>query len=141
MNKFNPEIPPAWHVIKLDETCFYDKSFLDQYGVEKIYGVYIVDFSKRVYCCEITPSYELNFVKSIYEGGPDVEDEEAIEAFECHLYDCDAVTESVSYMHCGSIHSLPEDCKVPIQIQDSDWDDSDDGFNAAYEECVSNPVW
>ena len=143
-NRFNPDIPPSWHAIRLDETHFYDKSFLDEYGVEKIYGVYVTDFNTRVYCCEITPSYELNFVNSVFDGGPDRDDdEEKFENLEQELYKADAYTESVSYMHCGSVSALPEDCKHPIQIDDDDWGDTpeNNGFDAAYEECQSNPVW
>lgn len=140
-NRFNPEIPPAWHAVRLDETHFYGKMFLDEFGVEKIYGVYVVDFSKRVHCCEITPSYELNFVNSVFDGGPD--DDERLEELVQKLYEADACTDNVLYMHCNAVNALPEGCKHPIQIDEDEWGDTpeNDGFDAAYEECQSNPVW
>lgn len=141
-NRFNPDVPPAWHAIKLDETGHYDKEFLEKYGVGKIYGVYIADFSSRTYCCEITPSYALYFINSVAEY-PDYDDDDKRVEFLDELDECDGYTEPVVYFHCHTIKALPDDRKYPIHIQEDDWRDDPEGsgYEVAREECQGNPVW
>lgn len=139
-NRFNPEIPPAWHAVRFDETSFYDEEFRKKYGVGKIYGVYVADFASRTYCCEITPSYEMHFMGSVIDEWPD-DDDMRVELQDA-MDENDRHSERVVYYHCRTINALAKARKHAIELDEDDWrDDSESGLEAAQESYYANPVW
>lgn len=88
-------------LIKLDETEYWEHPTLVNSG--RIFGLYVADLSQRTHCCEWTPSYELNFVKSQCEFF----DEKNYEEIDDCMMEADANSEPVIYMHCTTVDSLP----------------------------------
>ena len=88
-------------VIKLDETDRWPENIQAPAG--RIFGVYLVDLSKHVHCCELTPSYELNWIENQYTDSPEDETESE------RLYDAIRGVSSplVEYFHTRWIDSLP----------------------------------
>lgn len=91
-------IAPSFQYVNIDETRFYKKAFLVRIGEgAKIYGSYIFDLNERTFCCEITPSYYLEYAGSFIVGGEYSEaiDEEVMQAnvhSEGHYRHCRSVT-------------------------------------------------
>lgn len=143
LNEPRPKtLDPDWRAVRFDETKYWDRKFLDEYGVEKMYGVYLVDLSSVTYCCSITPSYEMNFVESVIEGGP--EDDERREALYDKVMLADTNSPLVSYMNCRNIenHIKNEKNQDKIGLAREDWvAEPDDGFEVAREYYVGNPTW
>ncbi len=127
---------PSWHAIKLDETREYNTHFLKEFGIDKIYGIYISDLSKGVYCCEITRSYELIFVQSVADHA--LLSEKKFEELGEILLDADIQSESVRYFHCSVIDRLDSQLKYKL---DFDCDDEDDEEEIALETVRQNPKW
>ena len=82
-------------LLKIDETEYWDKDFLKEHHIRRMFGVYIYDSIARVYCCETTPSYECYFVENQvdFESGhyePDIDtlvetnDDDEVKYFHCH---------------------------------------------------------
>ncbi len=95
------DVKPDWRWIALDETAYWDgdPEFAAKCG--KIFGIYIFDASLRVYCCEMTPSYELYFLRSEPLRVP--EDDAEREALDEVIREGDTDTDPVSYIHCRTI--------------------------------------
>lgn len=91
-------------LIKLDETKYWNKGTV-LVKVGRIFGLYAADLSSITHCCELTPSYELNFVKS--ECKCDYTDEVDWELIDDYIITGNAERELVSYVHCSSINALP----------------------------------
>jgi hypothetical protein len=141
MPTFNPDVAPAWHAVRINETGYYDEKFLGEHGVEKIWGIYVTNFNSHTFCCELTPSYELHFMGSMPEDWP--EDERKRESLFDDLSENDAHSSQVLYYHCSAIKALSDDCKHPIEIEEDDWrdDPEDSGLEAAREVLQGNPIW
>ena len=95
-------------LIKLDETRNWehgDPAILAKAG--RIFGLYVADLSVGVHCCELTRSYELNFVESQWEGTGKELSEEDREAVHDYVMEGDRDTPLVSYMHCSNVNALP----------------------------------
>ena len=135
-------LPPDWRAVRFDETKYWDRKFLDEYGVDKMFGVYLVDLSSVTYCCSLTPAYEMNFVGSAVDGGPD--DEEQRETFHEEVMTADNGSDLVSYMTCRNIqnHLKDEKNQDKIEVDEDDWkEDPDSGFEVAREYYAGNPTW
>lgn len=133
---------PDWRAVRIDETRCWNREFLDKYGIEKMWGVYIIDFSSRTFCCSITPMYAMFFIESTWEGGPD-EGEDLDVLFEEVLL-ADSGSQAVSYMRCSDIdrHIKDEKSFDKIDISSDEWeDDPNDGLEVAREYYVGNPTW
>jgi len=95
-------------LVKLDETRNWehgDPAILAKAG--RIFGLYVADLSVGVHCCELTRSYELNFVESQCEGTGEELSEEDWEAVHDYVTEEDRDTPLVSYMHCSDVDALP----------------------------------
>ena len=95
-------------LIKLDETLNWqhgDTAILVKAG--RIFGLYVADLSVGVHCCELTRSYELNFVESQWEGTGQELSEEGREAVHDYVMEGDRNTPPVSYMHCYTVDAFP----------------------------------
>lgn len=111
------QLLPEMFVVKMDETEYWDEEFRNKCGVKRIFGVYAFNRRKVCYLCEITPSYELVFLGSQWEGNWNPEgvlDEEfdedeyqrrADEA-DAEIRKGDASTEEFSYQHCSDVDRM-----------------------------------
>lgn len=125
--------PHAMLLIK-DETRYWlDDDLIARCG-GKIYGVYLFNERQVTYCCEITPSYELEFLESIphstaysrlpvgaterEEYDAQVEDDET----RSKLQDADVDTDRWIYIHCGDLPTP----KNPAELKQllTQWDGS-----------------
>ena len=99
------EIKPDIRILKLDESHNWDPEIVSRAG-GKIFGVYLYDATVAVHCCEITPSYELNFIESQPHQLPDDEDER--EKLYDDIQEGDLHTEPVLYYHKPAIDRIEE---------------------------------
>jgi hypothetical protein len=95
-------------VIAIDETELCIIAPEDHPFIERVVGVYFYDHNRRVHCCELTASYELQWLYDevrLTPEGYDLDDDarEALyEKYECHDRD------PVHYFHCHTIDRLSE---------------------------------
>jgi len=135
-------LPPDWRAVRFDETQYWNRKFLDEYGVDKMFGVYLVDLSEVTHCCSLTPSYAMYPVDSVVEGGPD--DEARRETLHDEVMLADSNGDLVRYMTCRSIdnHLKDEKNQDKIEVGEDEWrGDPDAGFEAVREYYVGNPTW
>jgi len=95
-------------LVKLDETRNWkhgDPAILAKAG--RIFGLYVAELSAGFHCCELTRSYELNFVESQWEGTGKELSEKDSEAVHDYVMEGDRNTPPVSYMHCSNVNALP----------------------------------
>ena len=104
----DPQMKRKFVLVKLDETRNWehgDPAILAKAG--RIFGLYVADLSLGVHCCELTRSYELNFVESQCEGTGEELSEEDWEAVHDYVMEGDRNTPPVSYMHCYTVDAFP----------------------------------
>jgi hypothetical protein len=92
------KIKPEVMIIALDNTELYSGDIRKQTG--RIADVYFYNKSEVTHCCELTPSYWLEYVCSYAENIPDDDDER--EKIYDLLDELNAQTEGM-YVHCRAI--------------------------------------
>lgn len=132
---------PDWRSVRLNESSHWDPKFIKENDVDKMYGVYLVNFNSVTHCCSLTPSFELNFVGSVYTGGPE-DDEGREQLFEAILA-ADQQSELVKYIYCKDLNkALTEVDQHKIELDKSDWEDDEDrGFEHVRDYYCGNPTW
>lgn len=107
-------------IVKLDETHYWDLP--KDCGIKKIWGIYLSDFSRNHFCCEITPSkllefldYDVEFEDELY----DVENSDRREELYCEFID-NADTEIYIYRHSSSLLNPGEG----VEVEDVEWLDA-----------------
>lgn len=88
------------HLVRLDETMYWDAEFRRELGTGRIYGIYAFDDARQVHCCEVTPSYELAYICSETEHCLADDDDERF----CEAWMMGA--ELTHYYHCRHINAL-----------------------------------
>lgn len=88
-------VKPRLRVVRIDETRNWNEAITSVVG--RIWGVYVYDAERHVYCCELTPSRELRFVGSTWEKSP--EDDEENERIAAVIAENDAWSDDVIYVH------------------------------------------
>jgi hypothetical protein len=103
------QLLPEMHVVKVDETDLYDEDWRKEFHLKRIICVYVFNRRRAVYCCEMTPSYELQSFGSQYELDIDYDhpnyDEISEDASE-EVRSADAGCEQFSYIHCGNVDDI-----------------------------------
>ena len=91
-------------VCLIDETEHWNNEIADAAG--KIFGVYLYNVDEVTHCCELTPSYELNFLQSVPLELPKAENfrEKLLDVIDEGNFQ----TERVHYFHCHVIDRLPK---------------------------------
>ncbi len=87
-------------LLKVNESQYWSEDI--RCRVKCIWGVYVLDPHWRVYCCELTPSYELHRLNSQVEfldGTP----QEIIEEVEEEILEAERFDAPVIYVHCHTI--------------------------------------
>jgi len=101
------QILPNPSIVQLRED--FSREWLRKNRIDRVMGQYAYDAAKQVNCCEITPSYELTFIRyeAVYAEGyePDEADRERIED---DLTQASATDQGVIYQHCRGIDAIPE---------------------------------
>lgn len=121
---------PNLRLFKQDTTRYWSADM--QARVKKFFDLYIFDALNHVHCCELTPSYEMNYVGPTWEGVKDENDEDLCE-------DVMAAVEhdDVQYVHVRSV--LLNDCKE-VGVQDSVWEDCWEESDGDYEVARSKYI-
>jgi hypothetical protein len=162
LNDNRPEIVPDFRIIRFNETEYWNGAGFVHRAGGKIWGVYYFDANRRVYCCEMTPSYELWFHESSVESYPvaaawDRQADAAPEGSERRRYcsdradreredlddairDAHAQTDVVSYYHCRTIDV--DKCDPIYKLTAEEWaeilHDHDGDTEKAYMALVEN---
>lgn len=97
-----------WEIVAIDETQYWHEDIVAKAG--KLYGIYLFDASRHTYCCELTPSYEVYFIETVYTKATDDED------LNMKVLEADAQSGPTCYFHCRVIdrmrpkwtHAFPE---------------------------------
>lgn len=104
-------IPVAPRVIALDETKYWNLSSCPhKETVERIDGVYFYDENEVTHCCELTPSYLLQFLYNRVTFIPSIENSNEVgpydvrEAVEYWMQS--GADNEDQYMHCSLVNRL-----------------------------------
>lgn len=90
-------------IVAFDETRFWSSGFMHHYRTGRMWGLYLFDASRQVNCCELVPSYEMHFIKTVTER---ILDEFAYD----ELLRADiAYLDEVVYRHCSAVDALDSD--------------------------------
>ena len=102
------EVKSNWYAIALDHTEYW--LIPEEYKpyIKAMGAYYVYDANRHVYCCEVTPSYELWFVENFPVFTDDVTDEIREDFFD---WMAGAWDEDVAYMHVIDIDRMPLKCK------------------------------
>jgi hypothetical protein len=144
-------ITPSILAVRMNETEYWVKDFLQKYQIKEVWAVYIYDQNHVVNCCELEPSYELNFVEYqfVYEDGVEHSDE-TLEEIDEERYRSQANDERFSYYHCRVINKIPyrrrkqwnrERLHILTQADCREWSlDHEEAIDKAMEHCLGNQV-
>lgn len=94
---------PHWKVWAREETHFWIDQIQERAG--RLFGLYLFDANRQVHCCELTPSYEMHFVETVYAKHDD--DERVDEKLAEEIREANWVEEDVRYFHCHSVNRDP----------------------------------
>lgn len=90
-------------VLKLDESDNWSPEVTTK--AKRVFSLYLFDASRRVHCCEFTPSYECTFLESQWHN-PALSDREA-DRLDMEIRQQDIADPPVRYFHCHQIDGLP----------------------------------
>jgi len=134
MKKPKPELV----IVKIQSTRDWDQEFVKKSQIKEIWDVYLYDQNERTFCCELTPSYCLNYMDTHAYFADGISDEDRDEAEES-IMESTAWNDRVSYYHCSAIDSLPEEHKDrnnPLDdYDDTDWSD-DEQYQAVIDDYI-----
>lgn len=136
-----PNSKPDWRYLVIDESRHWlVPGLVEQCG--RIFGIYIFDIRLGVHICDISPSYELYFLRSEPERTPDNDRE--CEAVLDHLMEGDSETDPVTYIYCRNVRNAEQCMKVGFEPEPDDTRDSreqaDDVLSYAVEAYQSIPL-
>ena len=117
-----------WHVVRMDDSRFWREGFLPTIGVEATFTFYIFDKGRHVFCCEMTPSYELWRATDTFDGPAMDDDAKRERAYEA-IMEAAATEEPVVYMQTRDIDRRSPDTVRKLQESDA---------NAALEEALED---
>lgn len=131
------QVIPAVHIVLIEETDSWCAEIREKAG--RLFVVYIFDKRRHVHACELTPSYELHFLKTIYSRefpySENYENEIERDNLENKIIDGNRETQDIQYYHVSDIDHRPTislskwSVKEYKNLQD-DYDNSDDLHSA-----------
>jgi hypothetical protein len=130
------KIPPEFVFIRLETTQYWKEEFLKKHKIKKVFDIHLYNQAEKTYCCEITPSYELNYVQTDAELEEGVEDDVAEAAHDAVMAES-GNNELVSYYHIWAIEAMGDECKDkdnPLD-DDAEWE-TDEQYLALLNEWV-----
>jgi hypothetical protein len=136
LNADKLEVIPGVRIVLIDETLNWCKEIQKRAG--RLFGVYLFDQRRHVRCCEMTPSHECHFLKTIFTAEiPDSLQGERDDLQEAIL-EGNRETPAVSYFHVQDIDHSPSiessrwSAKHYREIRD-DYDDPEELHQAVME--------
>ena len=117
----------------VDETRHWLDPDLIRRSGGTIYGVYVFDADIAVHCCELTPSFELTFLRSEPKSVPDDDDDR--ERLEDQIREADRDSSPVIYV--WTHHIAVEKCQKVSYQPDSEAD-QETALESALEYCQGN---
>ena len=96
-------------------------------GVDKIFELFLFDPTRATYCCELTPSAEMNFVYTYYTDTDEELTETERETIHDYIMDIESDTESHMYVHMSR---AKKEMKNPSVSNTSE----------SYEECMEDTI-
>lgn len=111
-------IKTAWTIVAIDETHYWSEDIIAKAG--KLYGVYLYDANRPVYCCELTPSYELHLIETVWTHN--TQDER----LQMDVLEGDAQNGQVCYYHCRDINHKDAKWKESLTRHDEEYEEIDD---------------
>lgn len=127
---------PHWYIYRQDATQYWDDPDLVARSGGTIYGMYLFDNNRHVHCCEITPSYEMEFLESVPKSRP--EDECLADRLDMDVMEGDTDRGEVSYFHVHNIDLAK--CIDAWAMTADEWqtllDDADGDTEQAYEAAL-----
>lgn len=109
-------VPPDYWAIALDETKYYNIDPEDRPLIERILGIYFFDRNVHTHCCEITPSYWLEYHSASIHFRDDVSENDRDRLD----YKYGHEPSEGSYYHVAAIESMPADRKHQIGEVEND---------------------
>ena len=107
-----------WTVIAIDETRYWSEDIVAKAG--RLYGIYLYDANRHVYCCEITPSYELELIETVWTHNTQNE------RLQMDVLEGDAQNEKVCYYHCSGVNHWDDKWKQTLTNHDVEYEEVDD---------------
>lgn len=123
-NDPNRDVPPDWHIIKIDERQHWRDDLRAK--TKAIYSVFAFDASSHTHLCEATPSYALWWIAYDAEPVDGLSDEDQVALFEA--VEGSAQDQAVDYMHVSRVDLLRKerpDCVRKVTVDACDEDDDD----------------
>lgn len=114
--------------VKFDETRFFNPDVTDLLGPEsKIWVVYAFDSEEQTHCCELTPSYWLEYIgfEIVYDESVSQENRDYAEELVRNWYNLD---DNSAYYHCCGIDKIAKD--IPTKNDLETMDDVREQFHA-----------
>ena len=104
--------------VTIDESAYWSEEIKKRVRDGKIYGRYIYTPDSRTHCCELTPSYELWFVGSVFEPLENATENER-EALYDEIREADALCDNndVRYFHCHDIDKMEKVKKHSVSLK------------------------
>ena len=111
----------------------------------KLWDVYAFDANRRVHCCEIMPSYEMNYIGPTWDGtGPEApgeDDDRAKDKLFDDILMGGADTDDTTYIHCANINA--KECEI-LNFSDEQWagflrdadGDAEEAYRAALDKLI-----
>lgn len=129
----NDNVKPNWYCVAIDETKFWNLDPEDVPFIKQIYGVYTYDASTYTYCCELTPSYWLNFIENSFVFNPDTPEE----IRDCILEKYACAGGEGFYQHVSDVKAI----SLRHHYGESEDEGEDRGEAEVREYYQSNPVF
>lgn len=134
MDNERDEQPGTWtfRAVRRDVTEFCDAAELKVRGIAKVYEVFLYDPDRRVYCCSLTPSWEMWQAGMDWEPSREMSDDEREYADE-YVRDAGAGAGMVEYWDREPAGS--------VNFGAFDEDSYREAAERALDYYAGNPVW
>ena len=110
------KILPEFYIVAINDTMYCDLS--DVTAVKEVWSIYLADFSRNTYCCELTPSVYLDYLDLDLVMYDNV-DENSID-YAHHIFYDNYKGESI-YMHRSALKNSDKIKIKPVLWAETDW--------------------
>lgn len=113
---------PVFKYVRIDETRYWNEAFVAGLGPgAKLIATYVYDETERTYCCEMTPSYWLEYLGTHVESGRELTEEEWEKVHEFIMQGDAENGEAGHYRHCSDVRRLkPQDLPGKVSCDTMD---------------------
>lgn len=135
------KVQPDWRIVKVEQSGYVDKKYLEDRGVTKCGVYYLVDFNLHVHICSFTPNLEAWAM----QGYADFVDDEAAERDEGEMEMEMINSEESDVSYFGTEMEDYPNISAANYLPDRDEDESDEEYqkripDAVREYLAGNPV-